>query len=149
MKKIPVIIAVLGLVVGFGATAFFKAEAEKVPTYIFAREVALERTHVPNSIVELSRQDVARFRGLSEALKIAIPDKRPMAPQITSNLVGRLLRGLLGGDSTDLRRARVVDTIYVHSVEYQGKYYNLVIAFHESQKRATQNGWYWLGIIYG
>jgi hypothetical protein len=58
-----------------------------------------------------------------------------------------MLVDFLGGESTDLRRARVVDIVYVYSVAAKGKYYNLVIVFHEKKTRATQNGWYWLDII--
>lgn len=147
MRKIAVIIVVLGVLVGFGATSFYRSESQKVPTYIFAREVPLENVLVPYSIVELKVLDIGRFRGLSDALQEAVPEARAMLPKVTSNLVGRLLRDFLGGESTDLRRARVEDTVYVYSVESEGKYYNLVIVFHESRTRATQNGWYWLDII--
>ncbi len=147
MRKIAVIVVVFGMLVGFGAISFYLSESVKVPTYIFAREVPLERVLVPYSVVELKVIDIARFRGLSEALQEAVPDARAVTPAVTSNLVGRLLRDFLGGESTDLRRARVEATVYVYSVGSEGKYYNLVIVFHESRKRATQNGWYWLDII--
>ena len=147
MRKIPVIVVVFGMLVGFGAISFYLSESVKVPTYIFAREVPLERVLVPYSVVELKVIDIARFRGLSEALQEAVPDARAVTPAVTSNLVGRLLRDFLGGESTDLRRARVEATVYVYSVGSEGKYYNLVIVFHESRTRATQNGWYWLDII--
>jgi hypothetical protein len=147
MRKIAVIVVVFGMLVGFGAISFYLSESVKVPTYIFAREVPLENVLVPYSIVELKGIEIARFRGLSEALQEAVPEARAMSPKVTSNLVGRLLRDFLGGESTDLRRARVEDTVYVYSVESEGKYYNLVIVFHESRTRATQNGWYWLDII--
>jgi hypothetical protein len=147
MRKIAVIVVVFGMLVGFGAISFYLSESEKVPTYIFAREVPLERVLVPYSVVELKAPDVSRFRGLAQALRGAIPDARAVTPVVTSNLVGRLLLDFLGGESTDLRRARVEATVYVYSVESEGKYYNLVIVFHESRKRATQNGWYWLDII--
>jgi hypothetical protein len=147
MRKIPIIIVVFGVLIGFEAISFYLSESVKVPTYIFAREVPLEGVLVPDSIVELKALDVARFRGLSEALQEAVPEARAMTPRVTSNLVGMILVDFLGGQSTDLRRARVVNIVHVYSVEAKGKYYNLVIVFHESRTRATQNGWYWLDII--
>ena len=147
MRKTPIIVVVFGILVGFGAISFYLSESVRVPTYIFAREVPLESVLVPNSVVELKALDVARFKGLAQALQEAVPDARAVTPAVTSNLVGRLLRDFLGGESTDLRRARVEDTVYVYSVGSEGKYYNLVIVFHESRTRATQNGWYWLDII--
>jgi hypothetical protein len=147
MRKIAVIVVVFGILVGFGAISFYMSESVKVPTYIFAREVPLERVLVPYSVVELKALDIARFRGLAEALQKAVPEAKAITPRITSNLVGRMLVDFLGGESTDLRRARVVDIVYVYSVEAEGNYYNLVIVFQESRKRATQNGWYWLDII--
>ncbi len=147
MRKIAVIVVVFGMLVGFGAISFYLSESVKVPTYIFAREVPLENVLVPYSVVELKALDVARFKGLAQALEKAVPDARAVTPAVTSNLVGRLLRDFLGGESTDLRRARVEATVYVYSIGSKGKYYNLVIVFHESRTRATQNGWYWLDII--
>ena len=147
MRKNPIIVVVFGILVGFGAISFYLSESVRVPTYIFAREVPLERVLVPNSVVELKALDVARFKGLAQVLQEAVPDAKAVTPAATSNLVGRLLRDFLGGESTDLRRARVEDAVYVYSVGLEGKYYNLVIVFHESRTRATQNGWYWLDIV--
>jgi hypothetical protein len=147
MKKSTIIVVAFVMLVGYGVISFYLSESVKFPTYIFAREMPQERLLVPYNIVELKDGDIARFRGLSDALQEAVPEARPMAPQVTSNLVGRMLVDFLGSESTDLRRARVVDIVYVYSVAAKGKYYNLVIVFHEKKTRATQNGWYWLDII--
>lgn len=97
--------------------------------------------------MELRAQDIARFRGLADALERAIPDARPITPVVTSNFFGRLLVDNLGGEAIDLLRARVRDIVYVFSVESEGRYFNVCIVFEDSITRAKQNGWYWLGIL--
>jgi len=87
------------------------------------------------SIVELRAQDIARFRGLDDALESAIPDARPITPVVTSNFFWRLLVDNLGGEAADLLRARVRDSVYVYSVESEGRYFNVCIVFEDSIKR--------------
>ncbi len=88
MRKIPIIVVVFGILVGFGANSFYLSESVRVPTYIFAREVPLESVLVPNSVVELKALDVARFKGLAQALQEGVPDAKAVTPASCQQMPG-------------------------------------------------------------
>jgi len=147
MRKIAVIVAVIGVLVGFGASSFYRSESQKPPTYIFAREVTRDDVLVPKTIVELSALDLAIHRGLAEALERATPEAKAITPVVTQIIVGKFMLSMLGGEATDLLRARVRNYVYVYSVESEGMYFNVCIVFNDSIRQAKQNGWYWLGLF--
>ena len=67
-----------------------------------------------------------------------------MHPVEASGRVDKKIVDLLGGEETDVLRARVKDTVYCYSIEVNGEYYNVCIVFNEDRWRAMVTGTFWV-----
>ena len=67
-----------------------------------------------------------------------------MHPVEASHRVGKKIVDLLGGEETDVLRARVKDTVYFYSIDVNGEYYNVCIVFNEDRRRAMVTGTFWV-----
>lgn len=141
MKKyIILLIVVSGLVIGVGAYIFIFSRPEGPPAWIFASKVPYNEALNREGMVLLEEGDASKFKSFDQALREADPIHPVEAP----GRVGRKIVDLLGGEETDIPRARVEDVVYCYSVEVNGEYYNVCIIFHEDRDSAMVTGTYWV-----
>jgi hypothetical protein len=126
MKKyIILLIAASGLVIGVGAYIFL-SRPEGTPAWIFASKVSFNEVLNREGMVHLEERDASKFKTFDQALREADPIHPVEAP----GRVGRKIVDLLGGEETDIPRARVN--------------YNVCIIFHEDRDDAMVTGTYWV-----
>jgi hypothetical protein len=140
MKKyIILLIAASGVVIGVGAYIFL-SRPEGTPAWIFASKVSFNEVLNREGMVHLEERDASKFKTFDQALREADPIHPVEAP----GRVGRKIVDLLGGEETDIPRARVKDVVYCYSIEVNGEYYNVCIIFHEDRDDAMVTGTYWV-----
>ena len=91
-------------------------------------------------MVHLEEREASRFKDFAQAIR----ESDPMHPVEAPHSVGKKIVDLLGGEETDVLRARVKDTVYCYSIEVNGEYYNVCIVFNEDPRRAMVTGTLWV-----
>ncbi len=141
MKRYFILLIVAsGLVIGVGAYIFIFSGPEGHLAWIFASKVSFNEALTREDMVRLEEKDVSKFDSFDQALREA----DPLHPVEDPGRVGRRIVDLLGGEETDIPRARVKDTVYCYSIEVGGEYYNVCIVFHEDRQRAMVMGTFWV-----
>ena len=110
------------------------------PAWLFAYRVDYHETINRLGIVEISERDLKAFPNFRQAIE----ESNPLHPVSVRNRRGRRILEFLGGEETDVLRARVVDQVYCYSIEVSGSYYNICIIFQEDEGRASIYGAYWV-----
>lgn len=136
-------VVALAFILGLGVLYLSVLDSQKVPAWIFANKVPYNETLTRLGIIELEEQDISRFHGLIEAIR----ESDPIRPVGISNRKGKIIIDLLGGEDTDVARARVIDVVYCYSVKLDGEYYNICIVFIEERERAMLSGAFWVAGI--
>ncbi len=141
MKRyIVLLIAASGFVIGIGAYVFIFSKPEGPPSWIFVSKVPFNEALTRVDMVHLKERDASKIDDFAQALQ----ESDPMHPVEASGRVGKKIVALLGGEGTDIPRARVKDTVYCYSVEFNEEYYNVCIVFNEDRQRAMVTGTYWV-----
>lgn len=141
--KVSLSIVAFAIILGLCIFSLSVIESRKVPAWIFAYNVPYNETLTRLDLIELEEQDLFRFHGLVEALR----ESDPLSPVRIPNRKGKMIVDLLGGEDTDVARARVRNVVYCYSIELEGNYYNVCIIFLEESKRAILTGAYWVAGI--
>ena len=134
--------SVLIVAFGLGLIVFYFSLSiqEGPPAWLFAYRVDYHETINRICIVEVSEGDLMAFPNF----KHAIEESNPLHPVSVRNRRGKSIVEFLGGEETDLPRARSVDKVYCYSIEVSGSYYNICIIFQEDEGRASIYGAYWV-----
>ena len=127
---------------GLGLFVFYFSLSvqEEPPAWLFAYNVGYNETINRINIVEVSEGDLRAFPNFRQAIE----DSNPLHPVSVRNSRGKSIVEFLGGEETDILRARSVDRVYCYSIEVSGSYYNVCIIFHEDVDRASVYGAYWV-----
>ncbi len=126
----------LGLVVFY----FSFSVQEEPPAWLFAYRVDYHETLSRIKIVDVSEGDLKALPNFRQAIE----ESNPLHPVPVRNSRGKSIVEFLGGEETDIPRARSVDRVYCYSIEISGSYYNVCIIFHEDLDRASVYGAYWV-----
>lgn len=126
----------LGLVVFYYSLSIQKGP----PAWLFAYKVDYHETINRLGIVEISEGSLKAFPNFKQAIE----ESNPLHPVSVRNRRGRSIIEFLGGEETDVLRARSVDRVYCYSIEVSGSYYNICIIFHEDVEHISEYGAYWV-----
>lgn len=134
--------SILILAFGLGLVVFYFSLSihEEPPTWLFAYKVDYDGTINRMSIVEVSEGDLKAYPNFKQAIE----ESNPLHPVSVPNSGGRRIFEFLGGEETDLLRARSPDRVYCYSIEVNGSYYNICIIFQEDLGQASIYGAYWV-----
>ena len=141
--KVSLSVVAFTIILGLCIFSLSVIESRKVPAWIFAYNVPYNETLTRLDLIELEEQDISRFHGLVEALRRS----DPLSPVRIPHRKGKMIVDLLGGEDTDVARARVRNVVYCYSIELEGNYYKVCIIFLEDSKRAILTGAYWVAGI--
>jgi hypothetical protein len=126
----------LGLIVFY----FSLSVQEEPPAWLFAYEVDYGETLSRIGIVGVSEEDLRAFPKFRQAIE----ESNPLHPISVRNSRGKSIVEFLGGEETDVPRARSEDRVYCYSIEVSGSYYNICIIFHEDIGLMSGYGAYWV-----
>lgn len=134
--------SVLIVAFGLGLVVFYFGLSiqEGPPAWLFAYRVDYHETINRLGIVEISEGDLKAFPNFKQAIE----ESNPLHPVSVRNSRGRRIFEFLGGEETDLPRARSIDQVYCYSIEVSGSYYNICIVFLEDVSQASIYGAYWV-----
>ncbi|MBL7168823.1 hypothetical protein ISS40_09115 [Candidatus Bathyarchaeota archaeon] len=134
--------SVLIMAFGLGLVVFYFGLSiqERPPAWLFSYRVDYHETINRLGIVEISEGDLKAFPNFKQAIE----ESNPLHPVSVSNSRGRRIFEFLGGEETDLLRARSIDQVYCYSIEVSGSYYNICIIFLEDVSQASIYGAYWV-----
>lgn len=134
--------SVLIIAFGLGLVVFYFSLSvqEEPPAWLYAYKVDYHETLSRINIVEVSEGDLGAFPNFRQAIE----ESNPLHPVSVRNSRGKNIVEFLGGEETDIPRARSVDRVYCYSIEVSGSYYNVCIIFHEDIERMSGYGAYWV-----
>jgi hypothetical protein len=134
--------SVLILAFGLGLVVFYYSLSvqEGPPAWLFANRVGYHETINRIGIVEIRERDLKTFPNFKQTIE----ESNPLHPVSVRYSRGRRILEFLGGEETDVPRARSVDRVYCYSIEVSGSYYNICIIFHEDIRRMSGYGAYWV-----
>jgi len=138
-------VSILALAFVLGVAVFYVSVSgpRAVPAWVFANRVPYNEALTRVDMVKLEPEDISGFRGLIDALQAA----EPFHPVGVSGREGKAVLDILGGEETDVLRARIRDIVYAYSVELDGECYNVCIVFKEDRDDAMVTGTYWVVAI--
>lgn len=134
--------SVLIMAFGLGLVVFYYSLSiqEGPPAWLFSYKVDYPETINRLGIVEISEGSLKAFPNFKQAIE----ESNPLHPVSVRNRRGKSIVEFLGGEETDVLRARSVDQVYCYSIEVSGSYYNIAIIFHEDVERISAYGAYWV-----
>jgi hypothetical protein len=134
--------SVLIVAFGLGLVVFYFSLSvrEEPPAWLFSYEVDIHETLNRIDIVEVSEDSLRAFPDFRKAIE----DSNPLHPVSVRNSRGKSIVEFLGGEETDVLRARSVDRVYCYSIEFRGSYYNVCIIFNEDIESVSAYGAYWV-----
>ena len=142
-RKLSLFILSSSFALGLGIL-YVSLTAPPEPTaLIFSYEVEYRMTFDRLKIVEIDDKGLYRF----PSLRAAIAESNPLHPVSVPNRIGWEIWDHLGGEATDVPRARSKGSIYCYSVEVEGRYYNICLTFiddPENLEQAMIYGAYWV-----
>jgi len=136
-------ILALAFVLGVAVFCVSVSGPRAVPAWVFANRVPYNEALTRVDMIKLEPVDISGIRGLADALREA----EPFHPVGVSGREGRAILDVLGGEETDVLRARIRDIVYAYSVELEGEYYNVCVVFKEDRDDAMVTGTYWVVAI--
>ena len=134
--------SVLIVAFGLGLVVFYFSLSvrEEPPAWLFSYKVDYHETLNRLDIVEVSEDSLRAFPDFRKAIE----DSNPLHPVSVRNSRGKSIVEFLGGEETDVLRARSVDRVYCYSIEFRGSYYNVCIIFNEDIESVSAYGAYWV-----
>ena len=119
--------SVLIMAFGLGLVVFYYSLSipEGPPAWLFVYMVDYHETINRLGIVDVSEGDLMAF----PYFKQAIEESKPLHPVSVRNRRGKSIVEFLGGEETDIPRARVVDQVYCYNIEVIGSYFNVCVIF--------------------
>lgn len=133
---------VLIIAFGLGLVVFYFSLSvrEEPSAWLYAYEVDYHETLSRIKIVDVSEDDLRAFPNFRQAIE----ESNPLHPVSVRNSRGKSIVDFLGGEETDIPRARSKDRVYCYSIEVSGSYYNVCIIFHEDIELMAGYGAYWV-----
>ena len=134
--------SVLIIAFGLGLVVFYigLSVQKEPPAWLFVYNVDYHETLTRINIVEVSESDLRAFSNFRKAIE----ESNPLHPVSVRNSRGKKIVEFLGGENSDVPRARSVDRVYCYSVEVSGSFYNVCIIFHEDIELMSGYGAYWV-----